>query len=161
MNFDEEFEQAIAEMTLEELEATREALIQGQGRVEQLIREKTGADDLVADIDQCRRAGVVVEEAGTQPKLQIEYAGNIGPAQVWIKVGLSRNQAKLLKEVSRRLFKRKYQTSAQAALWTITQGLENIELLETRARQFKLQPGEGHKELALDGRARARLKQLN
>ena len=84
-------------------------------------------------------------------------------SNVWIKVGLSRNQARQLKALSRQILAADCRSSAEAALWIITQGLANIELLEAAAGGFKVQTKLelASQETAMDARARARLGNLN
>ena len=93
----------------------------------------------------------------------VEFAGGWICGNVWIKIGLSASQARELKQLSRRLFRGKDRTSAQAALWIIRQGLDNLGLLELATGQLKVRRLLAHAddEVGLDRRAWARLKHLN
>lgn len=142
--------------------------------------ELTGDDlirDLIADLNAdeklelaCeleRRANLIRAILGKKPTAARppgeETAGNWVNRNVWIKLGLSPNQARQLKALGRKILTTDSRTCAEVARWIITQGLANIELLEAATGGFKVQSklGLAGKERDMDARARARIERLN
>ncbi len=94
-----------------------------------------------------------IESAKVDPETQ--YAGCWIGRNNYLRIGLSRDQTRLLKRFSQRVFDPGEQTCARGAWYLLNTALANLELLETLIRK---QPRGHFHEDEWDQKARARIE---